>query len=281
MWRFQKLLSDKTIAILGAGKIGSALIRSLVKVSKQVIATGRRDSTLSNAEALGALPLRDNDRAASMADVIVISVKPHHLPVIVREINGFTRGKIVISIVAGVRRETLSRRLRDSIVFRAMPNINSLIGMSTTAIADGDYDIEARMIVEALFKTMGTVYWIPEEWIDTWTGLVGSGPAYFAEIVDGLVLGAVSMGLPRDVVYRAILDTMKATAELLSRMDRHPAVLRDEVTTPAGTTIHGLKVFESHGVKSALMDIVEAASRRGRELGKEIDRMVNDALSEI
>ncbi|MEB3773554.1 MAG: pyrroline-5-carboxylate reductase [Desulfurococcales archaeon] len=274
-------LSQYSIAILGAGKIGTAIIKAITGNVKQVIATGRRDETLSRAEELGALALRDNSRAASLADIIIISVKPYHLPRIIKEINGYANGKIVISVVAGVKRDTIARRLPESRVFRAMPNINTVIRMSTTAIVSGDYDAADMAIVESLFRLMGSVYWVPEEWIDTWTGLVGSGPAYLAEIIDGLVLGAVSMGLPRDVVYNAVLDTIKATAELLSRIDRHPAVVRDEVTTPAGTTIHGLKVLESRGIKAALMDIVEASSKRGRELGEEIDRMVDNALRDL
>lgn len=280
MCAFQDILADKTIAVLGAGKIGTAIIKSLSGVAGQIIATGRRDETLSKAEELGAVAMKDNARAASLADIVIISVKPYQLPVVIRDIKGYVSGKIVISIAAGVRRATIASRLSGATVFRAMPNINAMIGMSTTAIVDGDYDPDSRVQVETVFRAMGTIYWIPEEWIDTWTGLVGSGPAYLAEIIDGLVLGAVSMGLPRDVVYKAILDTFKATAELLARNGKHPAVIRDEVTTPAGTTIHGLKVLEARGVKSALMEIVEASSIRGRELGREIDTAVDNALSE-
>ncbi len=279
VWIFREAIRDKAVAVLGAGKIGSAMVKGLIGNVKRVIATGRRDSTLAKIQELGALALRDNARAVSLADVVIISVKPYQLPALISEIKEAADSKIIVSIVAGVSRNTISRRLRGATVFRAMPNINAVIGKSTTAVVIGDYDVESRLVVESLFRLMGTVYWIPEEWIDTWTGLVGSGPAYLAEIIDGLVLGAVSMGLPRDVVYKAVLDTIMATAELLSKDSRHPAVLRDEVTTPAGTTIHGLKVLESRGVKSALMEIVEAASRRGRELAREIDSSVDKALS--
>ncbi len=214
-----------------------------------------------------------------LADIIILSVKPHHLPIVIKEMSDVIDGKIVVSIAAGVRRDTIAGYLRKAIVFRAMPNINALIGKSTTAISLGDYSEESKMTVEALFRCMGTVYWIPEEWIDTWTGLVGSAPAYLAEIIDGLVLGAVSMGLPRDIAYKAVLDTMRATAELLLRNNQHPAILRDEVTTPAGTTIYGLKILEARGVKSALMEIVETSSRRGHELGRRIDEMIRRSLN--
>ncbi len=279
MCPFQSDLSGLRIAVLGAGKIGSVFIERLSSHVREVLATGRRPETLARAQELGATPLRDNARAASLADVVIVSVKPHHLPDVLREIRSHVAGKIVVSIVAGVRRATLQEVLEGATVFRAMPNINARVGGSATAVADSsDYDPASRALVEALFRRLGTVYWVPEEWLDPWTGLVGSGPAYIAEIIDGLVLGAVSMGLPREVVYRAVLDTLKATAELLARSDRHPAVLRDEVTTPAGTTIHGLKKFEEMGVKAALMSVVEAASIRGRELGDAIDAEVRRKL---
>jgi len=273
-------LSSVTVSVIGAGRIGSAIISLLRGKVKGLIATGRRPSTLSNAERLGALPLSDNGRAASLADIIVISVKPHHFPDIALEISDYVEGKIVVSVVAGVRLSTLREALPGAEVYRAMPNINTLIGESTTAIAEtGDgVEMPSRGLIEELFRVMGTVYWIPEEWIDVWTGLIGSGPAYLAEIIDGLVLGAVSMGVPRDVVYKAILDTMKATAKILEARSIHPAELRDEVTTPAGTTIYGLKVLEAKGVKSALMELVEAASKRGRELGEAIDSSVRSRL---
>ncbi|MCE4599011.1 MAG: pyrroline-5-carboxylate reductase [Desulfurococcales archaeon] len=282
VWGFQELgsLSSATISIIGAGRIGSTFISFLKGKVKKIIATGRRPSTLSNAERLGALPLSDNGKAASLADIIIISVKPHHFPDIALSISDYVRGKIVVSVVAGVRLSTLREALPGAEVYRAMPNINALIGHSTTAIAETGDGVETphRNIVEELFKSMGTVYWIPEEWIDVWTGLIGSGPAYLAEIIDGLVLGAVSMGVPRDVVYKAILDTMKATASVLEARSIHPAELRDEVTTPAGTTIYGLKVLEAKGVKSALMELVEAASIRGKELGEIIDSNVRSRL---
>ncbi|MEB3778838.1 MAG: pyrroline-5-carboxylate reductase [Desulfurococcales archaeon] len=282
VWGFQELesLSSATISIIGAGRIGSTFISFLKGKVKKIIATGRRPSTLSNAERLGALPLSDNGKAASLADIIIISVKPHHFPDIALSISDYVKGKIVVSVVAGVRLSTLREALPGAEVYRAMPNINALIGHSTTAIAETGDGVETphRNIVEELFKSMGTVYWIPEEWIDVWTGLIGSGPAYLAEIIDGLVLGAVSMGVPRDVVYKAILDTMKATASVLEARSIHPAELRDEVTTPAGTTIYGLKVLEAKGVKSALMELVEAASIRGKELGEIIDSNVRSRL---
>jgi len=183
-------------------------------------------------------------------------------------------------VVAGVKLSTLRAALPGAEVYRAMPNINAVIARSTTALAPHDArSTPGGRLAEELFRCLGSVYWIPEEWMDAWTALVGSGPAFFAEIVDALVLGAVMVGMPRELAYAALLDAMKATAEHLESRSVHPLELRDEVTTPAGTTIHGLIKLESEGVKAGLMKVVEASTRRGRELGALIDAAVRRSLA--
>ncbi len=274
-------IKECRVAVIGAGKIGSAIIKALVAYGvPRVIATGRREETLRAAEKLGAEATRDNAWAAREADLIVLSVKPFHYPVVAPQIRGWVKGKPVASVMAGVRIATLRETLPGAEVYRAMPNINAIIRRSTTALAvDSNGERRYEALVEELFKTLGTVFKVPEEWLDIWTGLVGSGPAFIAEIVDAMVLGAVAAGMPRDVAYPAILDALKATAELLEKINQHPASIRDEVATPAGTTIRGLKVMESKGVKAALMETIEEAAKRSAELGEEIDRAVRRALA--
>jgi len=272
-------LKSYTLAVIGAGKIGQAIIRASRGCFSRVIGTARRPETLKAVDGLEAIATRDNRRAVREADIAVISVKPHHFAEVAREIRDVASGKIVVSVVAGVRLSTIERALPGSEPYRAMPNINALIARSTTALAPPERrEFSSAELAESLFKCLGSVYWIPEEWMDAWTALVGSGPAFMAEIVDALVLGAVMMGMPRELAYRAILDVMKATAEHLERRGTHPLQLRDEVTTPAGTTIHGLIKLESEGVKAGLMKVVEASTRRGRELGALIDAAVRRSL---
>jgi len=273
-------LSGLTLAVIGAGRIGQSIVRAARGCVARVVATGRRRETLEAVERLGAEATRDNRLAAREADVVVVSVKPHHFAAVAGELRGAVGGKVVASVVAGVRLATIRKALPGALAHRAMPNINALIARSTTALAlsDGESRPPGWEVVEALFGCLGSVYWIPEEWMDTWTALVGSGPAFLAEIVDALVLGAVSMGMPRDLAYRALLDAVKATAEHLERRPTHPLQLRDEVTTPAGTTIHGLMRLESEGVKAGLMKVIEASTRRGRELGALIDSAVRRSI---
>lgn len=274
-------LGKATLAVIGAGRIGQAIIRASRGCVSRVIATGRRRETLEAARSLGAEAARDNARAARQADLVVVSVKPHHFPLVAPQLREAVEGKVVVSIVAGVRLSTLRLAFPGAEVYRAMPNINALIARSTTALAtDGDSRGPRAGLVEGLFKCLGSVYWIPEEWMDAWTALVGSSPAFIAEIVDALVMGAVMVGMPRELAYKALLDALKATAEHLERSPAHPLQLRDEVTTPAGTTIYGLAKLESEGVKAGLMKVIEASTRRGSQLGESIDKTVRRALEE-
>mgnify|MGYP003876601379 CR=1 FL=1 len=272
----------KVLAVIGAGKMGSTIIRAVKKYSNvEIIATGRRDVTLHAAEKLGAKATRDNDYAVRNAEMVVLSVKPQHFPVVAKQVRKSSwEGKIVASIMAGIRIITLKSVIRNAEVYRAMPNINALVNKATTAIAREENLSKAKgkEAVEELFRCLGTVYWVPEEILDVWTSLAGSGPAFLAEIVDALVLGAVASGMPRDLAYKAILDVLEGTAKLLRKRPVHPAEIRDEVTTPAGTTIRGIMILESEGVKAALMKTIEESYRRSVQIGNEIDQYIRRQL---
>ncbi len=272
----------RVISVIGAGKIGSAIIKAVRECYSGVnlIATGRRDTTLENARSLGAEAIRSNKEAVSRADLIILSVKPHHFPVVVKEVGrDVWDGKVVVSVMAGIKLRTLSSVLVGAKVFRAMTNVNAFVRKASTAISTLNGDDRDKALVEELFKCLGTVYWVPEEYIDIWTALAGSGPAFISEIIDALVLGAVASGMPRDIAYRAILDVLEGTVTLLKSRDTHPAEVRDEVTTPGGTTIRGLAVMESRGIKSALMETIEAAYRRSYEIGNDIDLYIKRELN--
>lgn len=280
VWGAQLMgLHDLTLAVIGAGKIGQAIIKATRGCVSRIIGTGRRSETLRAIEGLGAEAMRDNAYAARVSDIVLISVKPYQFVEVAKEIRGSLKDKIVVSVMAGIRLSTLKSALPGADIYRAMPNINALIAKSTTALAplDAQYNKGARL-VEELFKCLGSVYWIPEEWIDVWTALIGSGPAFLAELIDALVLGAVMMGMPRELAYKALLDVLKATAEHLEHRRTHPLELRDEVTTPAGTTIYGLIKLESEGVKAGLMKVIALSTKRGKRLGAIIDSTVRGNL---
>ena len=274
MWGF---LSSTRVAVLGAGKIGSSLIRGLNKCGVlEIMATGRRRETLRRIAELGAKPLRSNRDAVARASLILISVKPMHYPSIAREIREVVEGRVIVSVMAGVRLDTLRATLPGALVYRAMPNLNAMIGASTTAIS-GDRGMQpAAALVNEALQCIGSVYWVPEEWLDAWTALAGSAPAFIAELIDAMVLGAMATGMPREVAEQSILNTLEATARLLAKRKIHPAYLRDEVTTPAGTTIEGLKILEKRGVKYALIEAIEETARKASLLGSIIDKQIRE-----
>jgi len=270
------------VGVLGAGRIGSAMIRALksCRSDLEVYASGRSEETLAKALRLGAEVSRDNAYVVRKSDLVIVSVKPHNFLDLYNQVPvDFWSGKLVVSVMAGVKLETLSRVLRGAKVFRAMPNINTLVSKSATAIATNDNNSDDRSTVENVLRCFGSVYWVPEEYLDIWTSLVGSGPAFIAEIIDGLVLGAVSSGMTRDVAYRAILDMIEGTVKLLRELDSHPIEVRDEVTTPSGTTIQGLKVLEAKGIKAGLIEVIETSFRRSREIGVEIDSSIKSKIN--
>ncbi len=269
------------VGIIGAGKIGTALIKGLRRCPNlrvdSIIGSGRSDETINRVEALGVIGTKDNDYLVRESDIIFISVKPYHFPKVYSDVSSDAWDKkTVISVMAGVKLDTLKGLLPEAKLFRAMPNINALVQESTTAVAfTGGVTSGDLRVVEDLLKCIGSVKWVPEEYIDIWTGLIGSGPAFLSEIIDALVLGAVATGMPRELAYSAILHMMRGTVELLKTSEgKHPMELRDEVTTPAGTTIAGLKKLERTGVKAGLMEVVEAAVIRSREIGVEVDETV-------
>ncbi|MDT7862389.1 MAG: pyrroline-5-carboxylate reductase [Saccharolobus sp.] len=270
---------DVRIAVIGSGKIGSAIIKSIRQKYKEInlIATRRNEESIKSLRDLGVEVTKDNNYAVSKSDLIILSVKPHHFPTVLKQVDkSLWKNKIVVSIMAGVKLSTLSSLIKEAEVYRAMPNINAIVSKSSTAFAENNG--QHKELVEEVFKSLGNVYWLPEEYLDIWTALVGSGPAFLSEIIDALILGAVACGMPREIAYGAILDVLEGTAEMLRSTSNHPIVLRDQVTTPAGTTIRGLMVLEAKGVKSALIETIEAAYKRAVEIGNEIDKNIRNLM---
>jgi len=235
-----------------------------------LIGTGRTEETLERVKKLGAIATRDNKEACRRADVVILSVKPFHLPSIAG-IAEDVEGKIVLSVIAGVRTDLLESMFPGARVIRAMPNIDALAKASITALSAGKSAREEdKAVAEDIFRTIGEVIWIPEEQMDPFTALIGSGPGLIAELIDALVLGAVAAGMPRDLAYTTMLKLLQGTARALEVTGMHPAQLRDLVATPAGTTIRGIYTIELRAVKAALMEAVQKAAERSHELGIEL-----------
>ncbi len=262
-----------TVAVIGAGVIGSIIIRALAQAKPgwTVIGTGRSEATLRKVAELGGRPVRDNRSAAAEAELIILAIKPTHLRQVASELADLVRGKVVTSVVAAAPLSWLSGSLPGSRVVRAMMNIAADVGKSFTVLsALPSLDEEARALVEDAFSTLGHVEWVEEPYMNALTALSGSAPAFLAEIIDALALGGMAAGLPRDLAYRATLHAMMGTASLLLERGWSPHQVRDLVITPAGTTIRGVMVLQGNGLKKTIMEAVLEAARRADEVQVEL-----------
>ena len=237
--------------------MGRALGLAALRRGWRVLATRRRCGLLGELERLGFEALCSNREAAERADLVVIAVKPWVVGEVASEIAGVVRGKPVASIAAGVGLPRLREMLPGAEVYRAMPNLGALVGLSATALAG---DGEHRGLVEEFFRCSGEVFWVDESLFPAWTGLAGSAPGILAVLADAYLEACIAAGLPRDTCRALAALVLEATGRLLR--EKHPAVLRDEVATPGGTTIEGVRVLEARGGRTALIEALLAASEK-------------------
>jgi len=255
--------------------MGEALISRLLSLGKfsadEIVVgdpTEARRTFLVNT--YGVRAIADNRAALSEADSVLVAVKPQIFNAVVPDLTWAANQHtaLLLSIMAGVPIAALETAAPGWPVVRAMPNTPATVGAGVTAIAPGqaattDHLQQARSIFEAV----GTVVEVPESLINAVTGLSGSGPGYIAIVIEALADGGVAAGLPRAIALQLAIQTVRGTAELLHTTDMHPAVLKDRVTSPGGTTITGIAQLEAAGVRSALIEAVQAACDRAEALG--------------
>jgi pyrroline-5-carboxylate reductase len=267
------------IAVLGAGNIGGALLGGILKSHlakpEDVVATDAREERRRELEAqwkVRVLPT-DNRKAAEGRDVVIIAVKPPIVPEVLNDLRGALReDQIVITVAAGVPLSVYEAALGSHIpLFRAMPNIPVVVEEGATAFAGNRATTpEQRKIVERIFGALGAVAFVEESQLDAVTALSGSGPAYVYMVIEALIDGGKKMGLSHDVATRLTEQTVLGAAKLVRETKVHPAVLRDAVVTPGGTTIAAIHELERHGLRSMLISAVETATARSKEIGAQI-----------
>lgn len=210
----------------------------------------------------------DNQAAISAADILLLAIKPQVFNLVVADITPNANSTIV-SILAGVTIHKLEQAFPQQPVIRAMPNTPATVGSGMTAIAAGTQAQEQHLNqAKKIFNAVGEVVEVPESSMDAVTGLSGSGPAFVALAIEALADGGVASGLPRAIALQLATQTVLGTATLVKDTGIHPAVLKDKVTSPGGTTIAGVAKLESAGFRSALIEAVKAATQRSQELGK-------------
>jgi pyrroline-5-carboxylate reductase len=219
----------------------------------------------------GGNAMADNGAVLAGSDVIVLAVKPQHLPGVLKEIaKGAEARHLFVSIAAGVPLSAMTSVLGQAArVVRVMPNTPCLVGAGATAFTRGPKATdEDAALVERLFSTIGIAMEVPESLLDAVTGLSGSGPAYVFQVIEALSDGGVRCGLPRNVATRLAAQTVLGAAKMVLDTGEHPAALKDGVASPGGTTIAGLHELERGALRGALINAVEAATNRSQELGR-------------
>jgi pyrroline-5-carboxylate reductase len=266
----------KKIAFLGTGNMAEALVKGLLRAgastpSEIVCAEPRAERRREIESLYGVKAVASNREAVAAAHVVVLSVKPQILEQVLDEIApAMDAGKLVLSIAAGVPIAKMAARLpAGTRIVRSMPNTPALVGAGAAALSGGPHATPDDLAVaRSLLEAVGTAVVVAEPLLDAVTGLSGSGPAFVYLFVEALADGGVKAGLPRAEALQLAAQTVMGAARLVLESGEHPGRLKDQVTSPGGTTIAGVHALEKAGFRGAVIDAVEAASRRARELGE-------------
>ena len=270
------ILASHTIGFIGAGNMAEAMIRGLVRgdhiAANRIVASAPRRERLDQlSQAYGIDVTTDNRDVARRCGLVVLSVKPQIMDKVLREVGDqLMSGTLVVSIAAGVDTETIEEAVAEGVrVIRAMPNTPALVGAGATAISGGKHASEADLATaKAMFDAVGITVVLEELHLDAVTGLSGSGPAYIFLILEALADAGVKVGLSRRNAQRLAAQTVMGSAKMLLETNEHPGQLKDMVTSPGGTAIAGLHTLEEGGLRTTLINAVETATKRSRELGR-------------
>jgi pyrroline-5-carboxylate reductase len=270
------MLNEKKVGFIGAGNMAEAMIRGLLQggasTPGNIIASDVREDRLSFIHELFEVSTCErNSDVVDQSDLVILAVKPQIMETVLMELTDhLDMSKLIISIAAGISLATIESHLkRDLRLIRAMPNIAALVLESATAICPGKHATsEDLKLAKAIFDSIGKTVIIEEDLMDAITGLSGSGPAYLFLIIDAMADAGVKVGLSRDNALTLSAQTVLGAAKLLIETGEHPGRLKDLVTSPGGTAIAGLHTLEEGGLRTTLINAVEIATRRSRELGE-------------
>ncbi|MGD8149234.1 pyrroline-5-carboxylate reductase [Ornithinimicrobium sp. Y1694] len=261
-----------TIALLGAGVMGSTLLAALVRSGHDpedlVVSDKAPERAEQVATAHGARML-DAVAAVAEADVVVLAVKPQDMPALMEQVHDHIRpGTLVVSIAAAISTDFLERRLPEGTsVVRVMPNTPALVDQGMSGMSPGRHCTAEQLdVARGLLESVGRVIVLDESHQDAVTAISGSGPAYIFYVVEAMIEAGVLLGLPRDTSTELVVQTLYGAATMIRETGAHPTVLREQVSSPGGTSVAALRALEDHKVRAAFLTAMEAAARRSREL---------------
>jgi pyrroline-5-carboxylate reductase len=266
------LMANK-IAVIGAGMMGGAIVKSLLKskYSGKITATDAQLARIKEMEQLGVTASSDNRKAIADSDIIFISVKPADVAKVLQDANKELKGKLVISVAATVPLAYLKKNAPATKFVRIMPNVAALVQASYTAYScDKDVTQKDKEQVKALLDMMGISEEVDEKYMDAITALSGSGPGYLSIIIEALMYSGLKVGLPRNIALSSAAQTVLGTGKLVIELPEHPAKIKDMVTTPGGTTIEAIYELEGSQIRQALMRAVEEAAKKSQTIREKL-----------
>lgn len=264
-------MKDKTLFV-GMGAMGGAILRgALAKGVLQAENVLVKEHTENHCKALEReLGVTASASFPDLRDIglIVLAVKPQVLPTILPALKEIPRGTILVSIAAGITLDTLQEAVPSDHWYRVMPNTPVSVNAGMSAITDGTAGGTIPQVVIDIFEAIGETVIVSEADLDRLGALAGAGPGYCFVIMDALADAGVRIGLPRKLAIRAAAQTLYGAGKLAATTGQHPALLRDQVTSPGGTTIAGIAAMEAHGLRTAIHEGVVACYERSNELGR-------------
>ena len=262
------------LGIIGCGKMGSALVKGAIRENaidgqKVMVIDLIPELAQKLSKDIRATIAETNDELIENSDAILLCVKPQDMISLTDSFNKERSSKLFISIAAGIKIDDLEKSLKnDDRVIRVMPNTPAMIGQGASAQSKGKNATESDAeFVSKILNAVGISVELPEKRLDAVTGLSGSGPAYIYTVIEALADGGVLVGLPKEKALTLAAKTVIGAAKMVMKSNEHPAKLRDQVTSPGGTTIAGLAALESGKLRSTLIEAVKAATKRSEELG--------------
>ena len=267
-------MTGTTVAVIGAGVMGETLISGLIRAGRPVesllVGEKRPERAAELRERYG-VEVLDNREAARRASTVALVVKPQDMADVLEEIAPDVKpGQLVVSLAAGITTQFIETRLAAEVaVVRVMPNTPALVDEGMAAISRGSHCDEEHLVeAESLMASTGRVVRVPERQQDAVTAISGSGPAYLFFVVEAMIEAGVHLGLPRTTSTELVVQTVVGSAKLLRETGEHPTVLREQVTSPGGTTAAAVRELEDHKVRAAFLTAMEAARDRSRALAE-------------
>ncbi len=266
-------MNDK-VAVIGAGMMGSAIIKSLVKggYKGQITAVDLQVEKLKELEKIGVKTGSDNQKAAADSDIVFVIVKPGDVEKVLKETSKETKGKLVISVAATVTLSFLRKHAPEAKIVRIMPNLGAMVQAAYTAYCcEPNVTTTDKQKVQTILKMMGECDEMDEKYMDAITAVSGSGPGYMSIIIEALTYAGLKVGLPRNIALKSAAQTVLGTAKLVIDLNEDPAKIKDMTTTPGGTTIEAIYQIEQSQIRPAMIRAIEEATKKSAQIREKLN----------